>query len=71
MGVMRPDYWFCEWVGCARVRKGSKRACTVASKTGPFPPPPLQPVSTANRLSLLSKRWTYEVEGLRLTAMNT
>ena len=64
VGVIWAGYWFRAWVGCARVGKGSKRACTVSRRTDAFPPSsaPLQPVSAASRLSSLSKRWPCEVE---------
>ena len=41
-----------------------KRTCTVLPETGALKPSslPLHPISAANRLSSLSKRWPCEVE---------
>ena len=68
VGVIFTGYWL--WVGCARVGKGSKRACTVSPKTGAFPPSsaPLQHVSAASRLSSRSERCEVEVGEWRLVA---
>ena len=42
----------------------AKRACTVLPEADALPPSwlPLQPISAADRLSSLSKRWPCEVE---------